>query len=169
MTLGREQRLIVRQQNDGVLGGDVRGSRDDVAGPVEGGIELDAPNRTVRNRGPYGDAMQATWDVVVVDIASRASELVGPFPARRIAADGTHAQMLHGGFRDCEGLHGWGQPPITRITRIEDSRRIHSVRKATTGSTPLARRAGTIAAITAMTKRMAAVVTRVSGSRGVTP
>ena len=88
----RQQRLIVLDQRDEVLAGDVLVIREDDARPVERRIELDPADAPARDRGAHGAPDECSRHMEVVQVERAAQDLVVGFELRDAAADGGRAQ-----------------------------------------------------------------------------
>ena len=140
-----EQRLIVLDQEDRVLTGNVAGGRNRALVPGEAAIEVEAAHDAVRHTRAHRDAVEAAREVVVVDVAGRPAQLLGTLPTRRVPANGAH------GADTTSGAGGTAAPA-------------HSMRRATAGSMRVARSAGIAAAARPTIARTMPTVAKVAAS-----
>ncbi len=84
-----EQRLVVGNQRDAVVG-DITGGHDDEVGPGKGRVECHRANRAVGNRRPQGDAGETTGDGDVVQVLRAAGDLLRPFAPRHTTPNRRH-------------------------------------------------------------------------------
>ena len=85
-----EVRLIVGDQRDDVLAGNVAGANDGELVPRKRGIEANLADRAARDRAPDGRAVQHPGQRQVVDVAGLARDLGAPFFPGNRSTDRCH-------------------------------------------------------------------------------
>ncbi len=97
--VGGEDGLIVDDEVDHVLAGNVGGGQDHDAGPVEGRVALDPEEAGVRLAGPDGGTEPGAREDEVIRVSGATGELLGSL------ATG-HGPTDHGPGRGCREFRG---------------------------------------------------------------
>jgi len=107
---GDENGLVVADERNDVVPGDVRGRDDHDPGPIEAGIELDGVEAGVGLRGAHRPAVPRTRKDQVVGVFRHSGQLGGALPTERRAAR-TARGGLGGRDHECVGRRAGGSRP----------------------------------------------------------
>ena len=120
-----EGRLVVLDEADDVLAGDVRGGHDDDPRPVEVGVEVDAEQAGVGLGRADGGAVPGAREDEVVGVAGQAGQLVRALATERRRARSAEAQLTRAGHPE-----GVGRQRVRRCRGTGPGRDRHPGRRS---------------------------------------